>query len=82
MLGILVSLVLVAVAAARDYNITSHSHISRIDHFSRSSANYTQRYFRLNDYFAEADGPVFLYPCGEYTCSVNMDRLFPVQLAS
>lgn len=37
----------------------------------------------MNDkHFDKEKGPLFLYICGEYTCSVREDRLFPFMLAA
>jgi len=33
-------------------------------------------------YDAEHGGPVFLYICGEYTCGVRDDRLFPFMVGA
>jgi hypothetical protein len=42
---------------------------------------YQQRFFVSDKYFDEDSGPIFVYICGEYTCSVPVDRAFPYKLA-
>lgn len=41
-----------------------------LDHYDYSkSRTFRQRYFVIEDYFNPKVGPVFLFICGEYTCS-------------
>lgn len=81
--GLYLVAVVALLCSVRAYNIQTFNYTQKIDHFSHSleTNEYKQRYFTIDDFFSP-DGPVFLYICGEYTCSINMDRLFPVQLAS
>jgi len=44
---------------------------NQIDHFDDTNTNtYNQRYW-VNDTYYKAGGPVFLYLCGEWTCSAT-----------
>lgn len=43
---------------------------------------YNQRYFENDKYFDKENGPMFLYICGEYTCSVRQDRLYPFMIGA
>ena len=47
-------------------------------HHLPNNNTYQQRYFSVNDYWDVEKGPVFLYLCGEYTCSFPDTRLFPL----
>ena len=43
------------------------------------------RYWRNSKYdtsVPEGNGPIFLYICGEYTCSIREDRLFPFMVGA
>lgn len=41
------------------------------------------RYWKNDKYVEEAGkGPIFLYICGEYTCSIRDDRLFPFMVGA
>ena len=42
---------------------------------------YKQRFWYSTEEFDRVNGPIFLYICGEYTCSVPYTREFPHQLA-
>ena len=45
-------------------------HTNLLDHFDDSNTfTYQQRYWSNDDYFDKNDGPIFLYLCGEWTCS-------------
>jgi len=41
-------------------------------YYNQSSCNQTNT----------CNGPVFLYICGEYTCSIREDRLFPFMVGA
>lgn len=44
----------------------------KLDHFNYQDwRTYDQRYFINDKYWDKENGPVFVYICGEYTCSVN-----------
>ena len=57
---------------------------SPIDHFDyQNDDTYSQRVWKNDKYYnAESGGPVFLYICGEYTCSIRPDRLFPFMVGA
>lgn len=42
---------------------------------------YKQRFWYSTEDFDKENGPIFLYICGEYTCSIPTTREFPHQLA-
>mmetsp|Transcript_44290 Transcript_44290/g.60069 ORF Transcript_44290/g.60069 Transcript_44290/m.60069 type:complete len:128 (-) Transcript_44290:1085-1468(-) len=49
-----------------------------IDHMNyQDTRTYKQRYWINDKYWNKETGPVFIYICGEYRCSVREDRLFP-----
>lgn len=55
-----------------------------IDHMNyQDNRTYKQRYW-VNDKYWNKDnnGPVFVYICGEYRCSVREDRLFPFMVGA
>lgn len=57
---------------------------AKVDHFNyQSTATYPQRYWR-NDVYCEdqASCPIFVYICGEYTCSVPAFRFFPFMIGA
>merc|ERR1711934_494243 len=45
---------------------------------------YKQRYWINDEYFNKGDkkGPIFIYICGEYRCSVPDTRLYPFMLGA
>jgi hypothetical protein len=60
---------------------------SKVDHFDHlNQATYKQRYFHTDQYFDEAEGPVFVYICGEGTCApvtgyfLEMAKAFKAQI--
>jgi len=56
---------------------------SPIDHFDfQSHAHYDQRIWTNDKYFDEEKGPMFVYICGEYTCSIRDDRLYPFMVGA
>ena len=79
----LLALLAISLATATDFptvdrnNFTEKFFDNIIDHFDyQDNKTYKQRYFLNDDYFDEKNGPIFLYICGEYTCSIRDDRLF------
>ena len=55
-----------------------------VDHFDfQNDSTYEQRYW-VNDKYWTADesGPNFVYICGEYTCSIRDDRLYPFMVGA
>lgn len=58
---------------------------SPIDHYNyQDHRAYKQRYWINSKYFNEEDkhAPIFLYICGEYTCSIREDRLYPFMVGA
>jgi len=56
-----------------------------IDHYNyQDHRPFQQRYWINEKYFNDEDphAPVFLYICGEYTCSIREDRLFPFMVGA
>jgi len=54
-----------------------------IDHFNyQDNRTYLQRFWKNDKYFDEEKGNVFLYTCGEYTCSIRSDRLYPYMVGA
>jgi len=52
-------------------------HTQTLDHFNYlDQRTYEQRYWVNDKFFDEVEGPIFLYICGEYTCSIREDRMF------
>lgn len=51
-----------------------------IDHFNEGDdSTYEQRYWYNDKYYdAHAEGPVFLYICGEWTCSPPDEEMYPM----
>ena len=53
-----------------------------VDHFNYlDDRTYKQRYWKSNEYWDES-GPIFLYICGEYRCTVPDTRLYPFMVGS
>jgi len=53
-----------------------------VDHFNYlDGRTYEQRYWLSNQYW-DGKGPIFLYICGEYRCTVPDTRLFPFMVGS
>lgn len=57
---------------------------AKIDHFNyQSTATYKQRFWQNNVYCADlATCPIFIYICGEYTCSVPAFRFYPFMIGA
>ena len=54
-----------------------------MDHYNyMDSRTYQQRYWINDKYWDQENGPVFVYICGEYTCSVPSTRLYPFMLGA
>jgi len=54
-----------------------------VDHLSYiDKRTYQQRYWINDQYWDQASGPVFIYICGEYTCSVPEERLYPFMVGA
>ena len=55
---------------------------NKIDHFNfLDDREYDQRYWVSDEYW-KGDGPIFVYICGEYRCSVPETRLFPFMVGA
>ena len=53
-----------------------------IDHFNYlDDRTYEQRYW-VSDQYSTEDGPIFIYICGEYRCSVPSTRLYPFMIGA
>ena len=53
-----------------------------MDHFNfLDSRTYKQRYWVSNQYW-DGKGPIFIYICGEYRCTVPSTRLYPFMVGS
>ena len=53
-----------------------------IDHFNMlDGRTYKQRYW-VSDQYWDGKGPIFIYICGEYRCTVPSTRLFPFMVGS
>ena len=55
-----------------------------LDHYNRQEKRkFSMRYWKNDKYVKEdGEGPIFLYICGEYTCSIREDRLFPFMVGA
>ena len=55
---------------------------NKVDHFNYlDNSEYDQRYW-VSDQYWDGAGPIFLYICGEYRCSVPETRLYPFMVGS
>ena len=55
---------------------------NKIDHFNfLDSREYDQRYWVSDEYWT-GEGPIFIYICGEYRCSVPDTRLYPFMVGA
>lgn len=62
--------------------IPATSLTSSVDHFNvGSNQTFEQRFWYSSEFFDLKKGPIFLYICGEYECSVRQDRMFPFEVA-
>ena len=66
-----------------DINFKEANFTQLLDHTKGSSDTRTfqQRYFYADDFFDKDNGPVFLYICGEGTCTPPSDRGYPMMVA-
>lgn len=57
---------------------------AKVDHFNyQSTKTYPQRYWRNDVYCEDKETcPIFVYICGEYTCSVPAFRFFPFMIGA
>ena len=62
---------------------TTHYFENKLDHFSETDKRtYKQRYWYNNKFFAKKSGPVFLYICGEWTCTPPDEKMFPMMVGA
>ena len=58
---------------------TTEQFAQRIDHRNPSDKRtFNQRYWKNDSFFEPTDGPVFLYLCGEWTCTPPNEKMFPM----
>ena len=57
---------------------------NKLDHFNyQSTATYKQRYWSNDVYCTDKFScPIFIYICGEYTCSVPAFRFYPFMIGA
>ena len=56
--------------------------MNQVDHFNfLDEREYAQRYW-VSDQYWDQSGPLFIYICGEYRCSVPDTRLYPFMVGS
>ena len=63
-------------------DFTQYNHLSPVDHFNYQNEDLFGLRVWKNSKYATKDGPVFLYLCGEYTCGIREDRLFPFMVGA
>ena len=62
---------------------TTHYFENKIDHFNaENEATYKQRYWYNDKFFDKSTGPVFLYICGEWTCTPPDTQMFPMMVGA
>ena len=55
---------------------------NKVDHFNfLDNREYDQRYW-VSDQYWDGTGPIFIYICGEYRCSVPSTRLYPFMVGA
>ena len=57
---------------------------NKIDHTDRSPIYgiYQQRYWTNDEFYDSQNGPVFLYLCGEWTCSPPDTSMYPFMVGA
>ena len=56
---------------------------SKINHFDNTDdRTYKQRYWVDDKFFDQDNGPVFLYICGEWTCSAPNEADYPMMVGA
>jgi hypothetical protein len=57
---------------------------AKVDNYNyQDKRTYEQRYWINDKYFSiDTKAPIFLYICGEYTCSIREDRLYPFMVGA
>lgn len=55
---------------------------NQVDHFNYlDNSEYSQRYW-VSDQYWDGSGPIFIYICGEYRCTVPDTRLYPFMVGA
>ena len=65
-------------------DFVQYVHQSPVDHFNYQNEDTFGLRVWKNDKFvtSNTEGPIFLYICGEYTCGIREDRLFPFMVGA
>ena len=65
-----------------DYSTKTFGQI--LDHNNESDERtYQQRYWYNDKYFSQKNkGPIFLYLCGEWTCTPPDERMYPMMVGA
>ena len=64
-------------------DFVQYVHQSPVDHFNyQNEDTFGLRVWKNDKYVTSKEGPVFLYICGEYTCGIREDRLFPFMVGA
>ena len=66
-------------------DFTTHWFENQLDHFNpNDDRTYKQRYWYNDKFYSgqEAQGPVFLYICGEWTCTPPDEQMFPMMVGA
>lgn len=66
-------------------NFTEQVFVNKINHFNTNivdSRTYNQRYWTNDEFFDTQGGPVFLYLCGEWTCSPPDTKMYPFMVGA
>ena len=53
-----------------------------VDHNDQTKGTFSQRYWMMDKYWTDTNGPNFIYFCGEYVCSPPDERHFPFQVGA
>jgi len=65
----------------KDFKLKTFNNL--VDHFNfQDDRKYAQRYWVNDKFFTDPSGPNLIYLCGEYTCSVREDRLYPFMVGA
>lgn len=84
-LPLLLSLLgLVSAQDIQKTDFTESTFDAKTDHFNYvDSSTYKQRYWMSDKYYEDpVNGPVFIYICGEYTCSFPEARKYPFMVGA
>ena len=62
---------------------TTHYFENKLDHFNgHDERTYQQRFWYNDQHFDKEAGPVFLYICGEWTCTPPDTQMFPMMVGA